>query len=167
MGAFIGQTSQFQPAVVYDGLGTFHMLFVSQDPSNRLLYATSPDGENWTGGPDTGQTTHSAPAIALYQVPSLTEPGQFTANLLVAVLIANDPSNRILYSILELDEFYKNPKDVGWRSKPQVGTESAHGVYAWSIPGPSPRVNLYFLANDDTGRLLQQSFNPETGEVFE
>jgi hypothetical protein len=167
VGAFIGQTSQFQPAVVYDGLGTYHMLFVSQDSSNRLLYVTSTDGQNWTGGPFTEQTTHSAPAIALYQVPSLTEPGQFTTNLLVAILIANDPSNRILYSILDLNAFYAKDPALAWATKPQVSTESAHGVYAWSIPGPSPRVNLYFLANDDTGRLLQQSFDPVSGKTFE
>jgi hypothetical protein len=102
MAVEIGQTSQFQPAVIFDGLGTFHMLFVSQDSSNRLLYVTSGDGENWTEGPPTGQTTHSAPAIALCQ--GETSSGPPNPNLLVAVFIANDPSNRILYSALNLTD---------------------------------------------------------------
>jgi len=169
MGAYFGQTSQFQPAVIHDGRDHYHMLFVSQDSSNRLLWITSKDGQNWTGpSGDTHQTTHSAPAIALYPAVEGTNP-----NLLVAILIANDPSNRILYSTLDLDEFYEDlnsnpPRNfAGWVSQPQVGTESAHAVYAWSVPGPPARVNLYFLANDNTGRLLQQSFNPVTGETFE
>jgi len=166
MGDYFGQTSQFQPAVIFDGREYYHMLFVSQDSSNRLLWITSKDGQNWDGPfHDTGQTTHSAPAIALY--PAVDG----NPNLLVAILIANDSSNRILYSTLDLDEYYRtlsgNKTQAGWVSQPQVGTESAHAIYAWSVPGLSPQVNLYYLANDNTSRLLQQSFNPVTGETFE
>jgi hypothetical protein len=158
MGNFFGQTSQFQPAVIFDGSATsfsYHMLFVSQDSSNRLLYAFSPNGQDWTGGPGVDQTTHSAPAIALYQVPALT--GGFNPNLLVAIFTADDPSNRILYSTLDLNEA---PGQVGWRFVGQVGGESAHGVYAWSTSGESPQITVYFLANDDTGRLLEHPFTP-------
>lgn len=160
MAVEIGQTSQFQPAVIFDGLGTFHMLFVSQDSSNRLLYVTSGDGENWTEGPPTGQTTHSAPAIALYQ--GETSSGPPNPNLLVAVFIANDPSNRILFSALNLNDIGGT---ASWNFVGQVPGESAHGVYAWGTKGELPQVTVYFLANDDTGRLLERSFTIDVAHV--
>src|SRR5271168_2553097 len=78
MGTYIGQTSKFQPAVVLDiysenADGVFHMLFVSSDSSNRLLHTFSPgfgadEGTVWEPVPsNTGQTTHSAPALVIYR----------------------------------------------------------------------------------------------------
>src|ERR1700693_5444162 len=98
MGQEIGQTSQHQPAAVFDG-STYHMVFSSNDNTNRVLYVTSSDGLNdWTGGPDPGQTTGAAPALALFQPPSFQGPPN--PNLLVLVFVSNDPTDRILYSVL-------------------------------------------------------------------
>jgi len=66
MGQEIGQSSPFPPAVVYDVFSSlFHMVFRANDNSNRILYATSPDNQNWTLGPDTGQTSGAAPALVV------------------------------------------------------------------------------------------------------
>jgi hypothetical protein len=156
MGAEIdGQTSSHQPAIVYDGFGMYHMLFVANDPSNRLLYATSSDGQNWSFvGQVGGESTGSAPAIALSQIPSFEGP--WDQNYLVAIYVANDPSNRILYAILNLND---NPTSRGWRPEGQVGGESAHGVFAL-VQERSATVNVYFTANDDTNRLLEAQFTP-------
>jgi hypothetical protein len=157
MGQEIGQTSQHQPAVVFDGSG-YHMVFLSNDDTNRIIYVTSPDGENnWTLGPDTGQTSGAAPAVAVYQLPSLTG-GPLNKNLLVLVFIANDPSNRVLFSILDLSE---NPNNRGWRFEGQVGGESAHGVFALATQSgtSNPSVTVYFTSNDSTNRLLEHQLS--------
>ena len=102
MATEIGQTSRTHPAALQDGQGMWHLLFQSEDFSNRLLYVTSDDGgAGWAMGPGTGQTTSAPPAIAL--VPP---------NLLVAVFIANDTSWRVLYSVLDLNE---RPDLRAWR----------------------------------------------------
>ena len=158
MGQEIGQTSRNQPAVVFDGSG-YHMVFSSNDDTNSILYVTSPDGENnWTLGPGTGQTSGAAPALALYQVPSLTG-GPPIKNLLVLVFIANDPSNRVLFSILDLNE---NANTRGWRFEGQVGGESAHGVFALATQSETstPSVTVYFTSNNSTNRLLEHQLQP-------
>jgi hypothetical protein len=165
----IGQTSQFQPAVILDsggngGIGMSHMLFVSADKSNRLLHtfsaqepAGSSVGQKWESQPiNTLQTTHSAPAVALYQTPA--------EDLLVAVFIANDSTNRILWSALDLRLFYAKG-DAPWSPSTALTGESARAIYACGTigatpSGESPLVNVYFLANDDTGRLLVAPFVP-------
>jgi hypothetical protein len=154
MATEIGETSKAQPAAVFDLLGQEeHLLFVSKDTSNRLLYATSTDGGlSWALGPNTGQKTPAAPAIALVQQP-LPEVGA-VPNLLVAVFRANDPSNRILYSVLDLNV---SPALRTWRFRGQVGGESARSVYA---VGGTTEVSVFFLANDTTGRLLSVRFTP-------
>jgi hypothetical protein len=154
MGTEINQTSQHQPAVVFDG-SNYHMVFISKDSSNSVLYVSSPDGLNWTLGPATGQTSSTAPALALFQRKSLTD-GPPDPNLLVAVFVANDPSDRILYSILNLND---DSTTRGWRFVGQVGGESAHGVFALGSISPLA-VTVYFLANDNTGRLLENRFTP-------
>jgi hypothetical protein len=154
MGADInGQTSQDHPAVVYDGNGLWHMLFRAQDSSNRLLYATSSDGQSWGFvGQVSGESTGSAPAIALSQGPT---PTGFQ-NYVVAIYVANDSSNRILYSILNLEE---DVNTRNWRPEGQIGGESAQQVFAAGQPG-STAVNVYFLANDSSDRLLEHQFTP-------
>jgi hypothetical protein len=155
MGAEIGQTSQYQPAVIYDGVTEYpyHMLFCSQDSSNRLLYCDSEDGQNWNYmGQVAGDTTGSSPAIALAQGGSFEGPPN--PNLLVAVYVANDPSKRILYSILDLNE---DRNTRGWKDMGQVGGESAHWVFALARQG-STTVNLYYLSNDNTNRILETQF---------
>jgi len=152
MATEIGQTGQTQPAAIFDG-AVWHLLFLSQDSSNRLLYVTSSDGGvSWAMGPGTSQFTDSAPAIALVQRPQPAGPPN--PNLLVAVFIANDPSNRILYSVLDLNE---SPDLRAWRFGGQVGGESALSVYA---VGSSEAVTVFFLANDDSRRLLRAQFTP-------
>jgi hypothetical protein len=169
MSAPIGQTSQFQPAVILDsggdgGGGMSHMLFVSADSSNRLLYTTSAQirtgdsaDQKWDPDPiETGQSTHSAPGIAFYQTP--------TQNLLIAVFISNDSSNRILWSAMDLPTFYAG-KGAAWSPSIALEGESARELYACgtigiTTAGEVPLVNVYFLANDDTGRLLTVGFIP-------
>jgi hypothetical protein len=89
----IGQTSRHQPAVVYDEVtGTFHMVFSANDDSNRIFYATSDIYQGaWRLGPEPGQSTGAAPALALYQTP--VGINNVNNNLLVLVFVANDPSN--------------------------------------------------------------------------
>ena len=169
MSAPIGQTSKFQPAVILDsggdgGGGMSHMLFVSADPSNRLLYTTSAQtrtgdsaDQKWDPDPiDTHQATHSAPGIAFYQTP--------TQSLLIAVFIANDSSNRILWSAMDLPTFYDG-KGADWTPAAALEGESARALYACGTigvtpPGEVPLVVVYFLANNDSGRLLSAGFIP-------
>ena len=151
MGQEIGQSSPFPPAVGYDVFSSlFHMVFRANDNSNRILYATSPDGQNWTLGPDTGQTSGAAPALVVSQ-------GDVEHwLLLLLVFVANDPSNRILYSILDLLD---DPNTRGWRYIGQLGGESAQGVSCLGLRGPG-EVTVYFTANDPSNRLLEHTFIP-------
>jgi hypothetical protein len=173
MSTYIGQTSQFQPAVVLDlysdnSLGFFHMLFVSRDSSNRLLHTFSPgfgadEGTVWEPLPsDTGQTTHSAPALVIYR--NFDGEAGITANFLVAVFIADDSSNRLLYSTLDLNKWAAD-QSTAWSAAQQVPGESAREVYACATTGepgaPGAAVYVYFLANDDTSRILVASFTLE------
>jgi hypothetical protein len=151
MGQPIGQESRHQPAVVWDG-SLMHMVFSSNGDDNRILYATSPNGFDWTLGADTGQTSGAAPALTL----SVRDEIGLKWKLLVLVFVANDPSHRILCSILDLND---DPNTRGWKYIGQVGEESAQAVFALSglLPGV---VAVYFTANDPTNRLLVQAFNP-------
>jgi hypothetical protein len=154
----IGQTSQFQPAVVYDDLAAlFHMLFVSEDSSNRLLHATSQGGMIWTqdNGPAdvAGQTTHAAPALVLCRSTNLA--GVIATNMLVAIFIANDPSNRVLYATLDLNE---DVNDQSFRFRGTIPGESAKAIFALES---SPNVFLYLLSNDPSNRLLVTEFTPQ------
>jgi hypothetical protein len=153
MGQEIGQSSRHQPAVVWDG-SLFHMAFSANDDTNRILYATSPDGLSWTLGADTGQTSSAAPALTVSQPIN----PRFNWHLLVLVFVANDPSNRILFSVLDLTE---NPVTRGWRYVGQVGGESAQAVSA--LGGSFFDVKCYFTANDSSNRLLLHSFVPYPG----
>jgi hypothetical protein len=158
MGTETGQTSQLAPAVIYDNVSTYHMLFKSNDSSNNLLYMTSTDGQNWdfNASPQpTGQTTSAAPAIALYQYPSLE--GGFITNQLVGVFKANDNSDRILYATLDLNE---PANERGWRFGGQVGSESAQWVTALSRGGDNPSVSVYYISADSSDRILETNFTP-------
>jgi hypothetical protein len=133
------------------------MVFAANDSSNLIHYATSPDGQKWTDrGWIGGQSTSQAPALALYQVPSLT--GGKPTNVLVCVFVSNDSSNRVLYVILNL------PSDQvpGWEFQGQVGGESANEVFALATgtPGPGRQVTVYFTANDASNRILEHQFAP-------
>jgi len=153
MGASVGQTSQYEPAVIYDGVSMYHMIFCSQDSSNRLLYCNSKDGENWNYvGQIAGDTTGSSPAIALSQSPSFSGPPN--PNFLVAIYRANDPSNRILYSTLNINDMY-----AGWVDGGQVGNESAKWISALARQGQRA-VTLYYLSNDPSNRILWTQFTP-------
>jgi hypothetical protein len=127
------------------------MVFSADDDSNRSLYAISLDGgSSWSLGPDTNQTSGAAPALSIYQ--SLEQK----LKLLVLVFVANDPSNRILYSILDLNEAV----DIrGWRYRGQVGNESAQAVFTPLDP-PGYVISVYFTANDSSDRLLTHGFIP-------
>jgi hypothetical protein len=83
---FIGQTSQSAPALT--GMIDYYvMLFLSDDPSNRLLACqTQPNSQGqwvWQGANDTGLTSSAAPSLA-----------GFNNNMLMAYL-ANDSSRQI------------------------------------------------------------------------
>jgi hypothetical protein len=150
----IGQFSWHQPAVVFDGT-LFHMVFTANDDSNRILYATSLDGNrefNFLLGPDTNQTSGAAPALSIYQPPPPWRP----VKLLVLVFVANDPSNRILYSILDLNE---DPNTRGWRYGGQVGNESAQAV-STAVDPAGFATSVFFIANDSSDRILQTGFTP-------
>jgi hypothetical protein len=111
---------------------------------------------------DTGQTTHSAPALVIYR--NFDGEAGITANFLVAVFIADDPSNRLLYSTLDLNKWAAD-QSTAWSAAQQVPGESAREVYACATTGepgaPGAAVYVYFLANDDTGRILVASFTLE------
>lgn len=64
--------------------GRIYMAFLSNDPSNRLLVMSSPDGKTWTGGTPTNQYSSAAPSLAFFN-------GQ-----LHMAFVANDPSGRLL-----------------------------------------------------------------------
>jgi hypothetical protein len=151
----IGQTSQYFPTVVFDGLTDYHMVFTSRDSTDRVLYATSGDGQNWNFVGDVdGQTTGSAPALALYVQDVLAGT---PTRLLVAVFVSNDSSKRILYAILDLNS---DPNTRGWKFVGQVAKESAHWVFALGTQSASSVVTVYFLSNDNTNRLLEVQFTP-------
>jgi hypothetical protein len=152
--AGVGQTSRHQPAVVYDEVtGMFHMVFSANDDSNRIFYATTQFYEDlWNLGPEPGQSTGAAPALALYQTP----PELANISLLVLVFVANDPSNRILFSVLDLNE--DTPLQA-WRFRGEVRPpESAQAVSVTvstdTQDNAYPVVNIYFTSNDPSNRLL-------------
>jgi hypothetical protein len=160
MATWIGQFSRHQPAVVYDGSGTLHMVFAANDDSNRILYRTSNFSiDEWILGPEPGQSTSAAPALALFQGPSLYNAPPL--NLLVLVFIANDPSNRILFSILDLNV----PLELrAWRFQGGVDEESAQAVSVTVAPvepqEPIPVLNIYFTSNDPSNRILHTRIFP-------
>jgi hypothetical protein len=163
----IGQNSPNQPAVVWEEGGegpSYHMVFTSNDGTNKILYATSSDGlTNWTLGPDTGQISSAAPALTQYIV--FTEggglnPPTITTNLLVLVFVATDSSNLIQYAILDLTE---NPNYRAWRFGGSLGREifaRAVTVYP-TFPGGDPLLTVYFTSNDATNTLAEYSFIPQ------
>ena len=158
MGSYIGETSVHAPAVVFDEVfGTgYHMLLQANDRSNSIIYATSEDGQNWADrGWIGGQTSPKAPALALYQKQTLTEP---PANVLVCVFVADDPSNRMLYATLNLP----SDKVPGWEFQGQVGGESANEVFALptGTPAPGRQITVYFTSNDASNRILEHQFVP-------
>jgi hypothetical protein len=163
----IGQNSPNQPAVIWEEGGEgppFHMVFTSNDGTNKILYATSPDGLlNWTLGPDTGQISSAAPALAQYIVftgGGGLNPPTITTNLLVLVFVATDSSNLIQYAILDLTE---NPNYRAWRFGGSLGREifaRAVTVYPTS-PGGDLLLTVYFTSNDSTNTLLEYSFIPQ------
>jgi hypothetical protein len=126
------------------------------DLSAQIRTGDSAD-QKWDPDPiETGQSTHSAPGIAFYQTP--------TQNLLVAVFIANDSSSRILWSAMDLPTFYAG-KGAAWSPATALEGESARELFACgtigvTTAGEVPLVNVYFLANDDSGRLLTVGFIP-------
>lgn len=66
------------------------------------------------------------------------------------VFIANDPSNRILYTWRNLDD-----ADIHFVDAQPVPDESARAV---SALGSGNSVTAFFLSNDPSNRLLQAGF---------
>jgi hypothetical protein len=166
MGTYIGQTSQLAPAVVFDNntyngnTPTFHMLFKSNDSSNRLLYVTSKDGQNWVYDPDSqpsGQSTSAAPAIALYMTDTFQgeTPDTF---LLVGSYVANDSSKRLIYTTCNL--LALPPR--GWTDGVQVNQESAQWVSTLTggVGVNDDSVHLYYISKDNSNRILETQFTP-------
>jgi hypothetical protein len=163
----IGQNSPNQPAAIWEEGGegpSFHMVFTSNDGTNRIFYATSPDGLlNWTLGPDTGQISSAAPALAQYIVftgGGGLNPPTITTNLLVLVFVATNSSNLIQYAILDLTE---NPNYRAWRFGGSLGREIfARTVTVYpTFPGGDPLLTVYFTSNDATNTLAEYSFIPQ------
>ena len=178
-GTAIGQNSPHQPAVVYDRARPgfvvytplYHMVFTSNDGTNSILYATSPDGfTNWTLGPAPGQTSDAAPALAQYFVSTLAVPGgqwTITTNLLVLVFVATN--SLIQYAILDLTE---NPNYRAWRFGgslwrnfgqavsvcPQLDESFVESQSGRVVTQSTPLIVYY---NDSSNRLLETSFDPQ------
>jgi hypothetical protein len=174
----IDQNSPHQPAVVADRAPgspvytpLYHMVFTSNDGTNSILYATSPDGfTNWTLGPAPGQTSDAAPALAQYFVSTLAVPGgqwTITTNLLVLVFVATN--SLIQYAILDLTE---NPNYRAWRFGgslwrnfgqavsvcPQLDESFVESQSGRIVTQSTPLIAYY---NDSSNRLLETSFDPQ------
>jgi len=149
-----GQFSWHHPAVVFEETFGGFGIWSSQPTTivTGFFMLTSLGRDDWSLGPDTNQTSGAAPALSIYQSQ------QPKLNLLVLVFVANDPSNRILYSILDLNE---DPNTRGWRYVGQVGNESAQAVFTPNLP-PNFITVVYFTANDSSDRLLNTGFIPAT-----
>jgi hypothetical protein len=106
MGQEIGQESRHQPAVFWDG-SLLHMVFSSNGGDNRILYATSPDGLKWTPGPDTGQTSGAAPALARSIKGGLELNGTCSYSCLLPT--THQPPNRTC----RLTEYNRVSKQIG------------------------------------------------------
>ena len=157
MGAETGQSSNLAPAVVFDNVSHFHMMFRANDSSNRLIYVTSTDRKNWSlAVPQPGgESTSSSPALALAQSPNLIGGG-LSQNKLVAVYIANDSTQRLLFVTRDLTE-----PNAGWDLPGrEIPNESAHWVSALTNNGPSATVSLYYIAEDPSFRILETQFTP-------
>jgi hypothetical protein len=163
----IGQNSPNQPAVVWEEGGegpSYHMVFTSNDGTNKILYATSSDGlTNWTLGPDTGQISSAAPALTQYIV--FTEggglnPPTITTNLLVLVFVATDSSNQIQYAILDLTE---NPNYRAWRFGGSLRRQFAKALtlYPTYTTSGVTLLTVYYTSNDATNTLVEYSFIPQ------
>jgi hypothetical protein len=154
------------------------MVFTSNDGTNSILYATSPDGyTNWTLGPAPGQTSGAAPALAQYFVTTGKAAGfgdewtwTITTNLLVLVFVATNLNNIIQYAMLDLSE---NPNYRGWRFggslwrnfgqavsvSPQF-FENAQAFPTETLTLGTQSLTVYFTSDDPSNSLLETSFVP-------
>ena len=128
----LNESSAFPPGVVYDGT-TFHMVWVANNDSRDLLYATSQDGIKWDPGPSIGEKSVAAPAL-----------GVFKEKFLIVAFVANNPTRQVLYSTLHTDE--------GNWSHNYNSNESAKGGVTMAVG--KDKVNIYFVANNETNELL-------------
>jgi hypothetical protein len=175
-GTAIGQNSPHQPAVVYDRARPgfvvytplYHMVFTSNDGTNSILYATSPDGyTNLTVGPAPGLTSGAAPALAQYFVSTYKSAGiggawEITTNLLVLVFVAT--SNLLEYAMLDLME---DPNYRAWRLGGRLARNFGQAVSvcpqffeSQSAQG-TQNLTVYYTSDDSTNRLLETSFVPQ------
>jgi hypothetical protein len=138
----IGQSSGSAPAIAFDGK-TYHMVFVANESSRELLYATSPNGlPPWTRRANLNQSAaqYCAPAAAFLAVQ---QADGTIANQLVAVFVSNDNRQNILFSVLQANGT--------WSPSVNINESSNAGVTLISTAtGPV----LYFVAHNSTHELL-------------
>jgi hypothetical protein len=137
-----GQSSLNEPAIAFDG-EKYYMVFVANNDTRDLLFATSSDGLTWTRGPNLNQSSAAGPALG------------FINNQLTAVFVANNKSRNILYSIFDATNGL-------WTENVDIGESSKAGVTLFfRPPGPGPQQpsgnlpTLFFVANNDTDDLLE------------
>jgi hypothetical protein len=149
----IGQFSGSAPAIVSGGVPQlYHMVFVANEASRALLYATSPDGLNWNRGPDLiGQSAakYCAPALGYFDVA--TDLSGATAKLLVAVYVSNNNEQNILWTSLDPQN-----SGGGWSGPFNINESSNAGVtLAFTGTPPLLTPTLYFVAHNNTHALLE------------
>jgi hypothetical protein len=147
----IGQFSGTAPAIVYEPTLTppYHMVFVANETSRELLYATSPDGLYWGHGPDLiGQSAarYCAPALGYFDV--VIDGLGHTQKLLVAVYVSNDEQQNILWTSLV-------PGSNSWAEPLNINESSNAGVTLGFTGTPPTTPTLYFVAHNNTHALLQ------------
>jgi hypothetical protein len=143
----IGQFSGTAPAIAFDGT-KYNMVFVANNSTRDLLYATSPDGLNWNREPDlVGQSAAKdcAPALGYFDVVIGLGKSQ---KLLVAVYVSNNEEQNILWTSLE-------PGSAGGWSGPFNINESSNSGVTLSLTGTPPTPTLYFVAHNNTHALLE------------
>jgi hypothetical protein len=143
----IGQFSGSAPAVAFDGV-KYNMVFVANNSTRELLYATSPDGVSWSRGPNlTGQSAAKdcAPALGYFDV--VVAAGGKSQKLLVAVYVSNDDQQNILWTSLESGGNWSGPFNIN---------ESSNAGVTLGFTGTPPTIpTLYFVAHNNTHALLE------------
>jgi hypothetical protein len=109
------------------------MVWVANNPSRDLLYATSPDGINWTRGPNLDEKSRAAPAVGIL------------LGRVVAAFVADNDSRQIIYSLFD-------PLTGTWSHNLNTGESSRAGV---SMVVVNNQAHLYFVANNPSNDLLE------------
>ena len=127
-----GQSSLFDPGVTFDG-NTYHMVWVANNPSRDLLYATSSDGINWTRGPNLNEKSRATPAVGIL------------FGRVVAAFVADNDSRQIIYSLFD-------PLTGTWTHNLNTNESSRDGVAMVVV---NNQAHLYFVANNASNELLE------------